>query len=188
MSTLHAERHLPTGQLVQVRLGNLTEEDTDAIVNAANELLLNGAGVAGAILRRGGDIIQDECDAYTEAHGPVPTGRAVATGAGALAARYVIHAVGPIWDGGQRHEPELLRSAIRSSLEIASELGLASVAFPAISSGIFGFPKGQCAQVFLETLPAFFAEQPGSSVREVRLTNIDQETTEIFAQALRALE
>src|SRR5262245_45744041 len=102
------EYRTPSGLLIQVRQGDLTAEDTVAIVNPANEWLLHGGGVAGAILRRGGDSIQDESDRWTDAHGPVSTGQVAVTGAGALPCRRIIHAVGPVWDGGGRGEEAAL--------------------------------------------------------------------------------
>ena len=130
----------PSIELIQ---GDITELTVDAIVNAANEHLQLGAGVAGAILRRGGDSIQRECDRIRHC----PVGGAVVTGGGALPARWVIHAVGPVWRGGQDGEEELLASAVRSSLARAEEIGARSVALPAISTGIYGFPLGRAAEI-----------------------------------------
>ena len=187
MPTLHVEHHLSTGQALQVYQGDLTEETTDAIVNAANESLLNGAGVAGAIIRRGGDSIQDECDQYTNTYREVPTGQVAVTSAGTLVPRYVIHAVGPIWQDGQHNEPALLQAAVLNSLAKADELQLTSIAFPAISSGIFGFPKDLCAQIFITTVLTYFQEHPKSMVQTVRFTNIDLVTTELFSRTLQTL-
>jgi O-acetyl-ADP-ribose deacetylase (regulator of RNase III) len=127
------------GEKMQIDLvqGDITKEDVDAIVNAANEALAPGGGVCGAIHRRGGPSIAEECQRI----GHCPTGGAVATTAGDLPARFVIHAVGPVWRGGGAGEPELLASAYRSSLEEAVRVGARSVAFPAISTGIYGYPR-----------------------------------------------
>ncbi len=117
-------------------VGDLTQQRVDAIVNAANEALAPGGGVCGAIRRAGGDEIFDECARL----GGCATGDAKATGAGRLPARHVIHAVGPVWRGGREGEPELLASAYRRSLEVALDLGCRTVAFPALSTGIYGYP------------------------------------------------
>src|SRR6185295_13146168 len=121
--------------------GDITALDVDAIVNAANEHLQLGSGVAGAIRRRGGPAIQRECDRI----GHCPVGGAVVTGGGDLPARWVIHAVGPVWRGGSAGEEDLLASAVRSSLERAEEIGAKSIALPAISTGIYGFPLDRAA-------------------------------------------
>ncbi len=168
----------PDGRIVEVVWGDLTEEEVDAIVNAANEHLAHGGGVAGAIVRRGGRVIQDESDGWIRRHGPVPMGSAALTGAGSLPAKYVIHAVGPVWGTGD--EEHKLASAIVSALSIADVQRVESIAFPAISSGIFGFPKELCAKVFFDTIWRYFREHPESSVRKVRLTNIDKLTADIF--------
>ena len=150
----------------------------DAIVNAANTGLAHGGGVAGAIVRRGGQTIQNESDRI----GRVATGGAAITGAGRLAARFVIHAVGPVW---REHTPgqadHLLAAAVTAALEIAHEKGLGSIAFPAISSGIFGFPKERCAWVMTEALVRWAAEHPDGGPRDLRFTLIDDTTLDIFA-------
>ncbi len=138
------------GATIELIRGDLTRMDTDAIVNAANEQLAHGGGVAGAIVSRGGSSIQKESDAWVAEHGPAVTGTAAITGAGTLEARYVIHAVGPVM--GQGDEDALLASATRAALERAEESGLKSIAFPAISTGVFGYPVDRCAQVMLDTL------------------------------------
>lgn len=157
--------------------GDITKQQVDAIVNAANEWLQHGGGVAGAIVRAGGHIIQEESNRI----GRVPTGGAAVTGAGALPARYVIHAVGPIWSNYTPDEADhLLASAVQSSLKRADELHLRSVAFPAISSGIYGFPKDRCARVMLSAIEDYFAQTPQSGVQEVRLVLFDDPTLEAF--------
>ena len=137
-------------QVIRIVQGDLTAEAVDAIVNAANERLAHGGGVAGAISRAGGPIVQRESDAWVREHGPVPTGSAAITGAGALPCRYVIHAVGPVWGSGD--EERKLASAVQSALDLADENDLRSVSMPGISSGIFGFPKPLCAEVMLRTI------------------------------------
>lgn len=129
---------LSSGHILSLWHGDITEESVDAIVNAANDGLVHGGGVAGAIVRKGGYVIQDESDRI----GRVPTGSAAITGAGSLAAKHVIHAVGPVWNGRTPEENDrLLASATTSALEIARERDLLSIAFPAVSSGIFGSRK-----------------------------------------------
>ncbi len=170
---------LPGGVKVEVVHGDITEEKVDAIVNAANERLSHGGGVAGAIVRKGGREIQEESNRWVKEHGPVPTGSAAITGAGRLPAKFVIHAVGPVWGSGD--EEKKLSSAIRSALDLASEKGVKSISFPAISSGIFGFPKDLCAKVFFDTLVDYFSKK-STSIELVRLTNIDEETSRIFKE------
>jgi len=146
--------------ILELVAGDITALKADAIVNAANEHLAHGGGLAGAIVRRGGPEIQRESDAWVHKHGRVPTGSAAITGAGKLPATYVIHAVGPVYDGTQRCA-ELLASALRSSLTLADEYGLISVALPAISTGIFGYPLEQAAQVLLSAAIAYLESETG---------------------------
>jgi len=175
------EHTTPAGQVIRVVQGDLTDEAVDAIVNAANEHLAHGGGVAGAIVRKGGYEIQEESSAWVAQHGPVRTGTAAITGAGRLPARYVIHAVGPVWAGGTRGEDEKLASAVRSALELADQHRLRSISMPGISSGIFGFPKERCARIMIETVRRYLEEHPGTSLREINFCNIDATTAEIFA-------
>ncbi len=187
MSTLKAEYRTQSGQVVQVRYGDLTQEEADAIVNAANSHLAHGGGVAGAIVRRGGRLIQEESNRWVREHGIVPTGEVAVTGAGNLPSKYVIHAVGPVWHGGNRNEDQLLRSALWNSLMKAQEMKLTSIALPAISSGIFGFPKDRCARILIQTALDFCAQYPDSPLREIRFTNIDQPTVSLLQAELQKL-
>lgn len=132
--------------------GDITRESLDAIVNAANSTLMGGGGVDGAIHRAGGPAILDECREIVARISRLPAGDAVATTAGRLPSKYVIHTVGPVWRGGGQGEPETLARCYRSSLQVADELGLASIAFPAISTGIYGYPMDAAALVAMTTL------------------------------------
>lgn len=183
MSELIHETMLASGVRLSVRRGDLTEEAVDAIVNAANEHLQHGGGVAGAISRKGGPSIQRESNQV----GIVETGTAAITGAGDLPCRYVIHAVGPIWSHYDEFEADrLLASSVECSLDLAAARSLASVAFPAISSGIYGFPKDRCAEIMLRTVVSWFAGNTTESVRNVRFVVIDQATFDAFDAAWRA--
>lgn len=180
MAELLASHTLPSGHILRVVAGDLTQEPVDAIVNAANEWLAHGGGVAGAIVRRGGLEIQWESDAWVEAHGKVATGDVAVTGAGRLPAKRVIHAVGPVWNGGDDDEPDELRAAAAHSLEAADAHGCGSLAMPAISSGIFGFPKALCAEILVDAAVDYFGQHPASGVAELRFTNIDRPTVAVF--------
>lgn len=174
------EHTTPAGQVICVVQGDLTEEHVDAIVNAANEHLAHGGGVAGAIVRKGGYEIQQESSDWVARHGPVRTGTAAITGAGKLPARFVIHAVGPVWAGGARGEDDKLASAVRSALALADAHHLQSISMPGISSGIFGFPKERCARIMIGTVREYLTAHPDTSLREIRFCNIDSQTAEIF--------
>jgi O-acetyl-ADP-ribose deacetylase (regulator of RNase III) len=169
-----------TPQCVQIRLvhGDLTEEDVDAIVNAANTQLAHGGGVAGAIVRRGGAAIQQESDAWVREHGPVTHTHPAVTSAGDLPCRWVIHAVGPLW--GEGDEDAKLSAAVKGALETASERGFASLSMPAISTGVFGFPKERGARVILDAIVDFLGRSPETSLKDIRITVIDRKSVNIF--------
>lgn len=145
-------------RVIELHQGDITDETVDAIVNAANARLAGGGGVDGAIHRRGGPTIKEETDRrYPQG---CPTGSAVISTAGQLAAQYVIHAVGPVWHGGQRGEAELLAGAYRRSLELAAEHGCRSIAFPSLSTGAYRFPMDQASRVALSTARQYLLEHP----------------------------
>ncbi len=168
---------------VQLVQGDITQEHVDAIVNAANAQLKHGGGLAGIIVRKGGRVIQEESDAWVRKYGPVPHDRPAYTTAGRLPARYVIHAVGPVWRGGGHGEDQALAAAVRGSLERAEELGCRSIALPAISTGIFGFPKDRAARINLNTVREYLEARPQTSLRQVRIVLYDDATAQTFASA-----
>ncbi|MGN9757343.1 O-acetyl-ADP-ribose deacetylase [Streptomyces sp. SD31] len=169
---------MTTLRLVQ---GDITRETADAIVNAANSSLLGGGGVDGAIHRRGGPAILAECrELRASRYGKgLPTGQAVATTAGELDARYVIHTVGPVWSSTEDRS-DLLASCYRESLRVADELGARTVAFPAISTGVYGWPMDDGARIAVETVRA-----ADTAVEEVRFVLFDERAYEVFARHVR---
>ena len=184
VSELVVEMKLDGGTSLQVRHGDLTVEPVDAIVNAANERLDHASGLAGAIIKRGGQSIQEESDEIYHSSGKTLEGNVAVTGSGNLSCKIVIHAVGPIWNTGNDGEPLLLQMAVRNSLEKALELNLKSIAIPAISSGIFRFPKQLCAEIMIDTCVEFAKQNP-DGLLEIHLTNFDRETVDIFAAELK---
>lgn len=171
------------GQTIELVVGDITKQQVDAIVNAANSRLAGGGGVDGAIHRAGGASIMEETDRrYPEG---CPTGSAVISGAGDLPANYVIHAVGPVWHGGDRNEPQLLANAHRRCLELALENNCQSVAFPALSTGVYGYPKDRAGRDALRTVIQFLNEHGRPAV--VRFVLFDQSSYEEFATALAEL-
>ncbi|MCC7360990.1 MAG: macro domain-containing protein [Anaerolineales bacterium] len=177
---------LPNGARVALEHGDLTEAAVDAIVNAANAELQHGGGVAAAIVRRGGRVIQTESDAWLAAHGPAGHDRPALTQAGQLPARAVIHAVGPLWRGGGHGERAALQAAYAGALALAAEQGFASVAFPSISTGLYGYPVAQGAAIAAQAVADYFTHHPAGPVREVRFVLIDAPTVAAFQQALAA--
>ncbi len=159
--------------------GDITDEAVDAIVNAANHSLLGGGGVDGAIHRRGGPQILAECRQLREREFPdgLPTGQAVATGAGQLAARWVIHTVGPTW-AKTKDKSGLLEDCYRNSLRLADELGARTVAFPAISAGVYRWPMDDAARIAITTV-----RESGTAVDEVRFVLFGQQAYDIFTAA-----
>jgi len=164
--------------------GDITQQATDAIVNAANSSLMGGGGVDGAIHRAGGPAILEGCRQIVARQGRLPAGRAVITTGGNLPARHVIHTVGPVWHGGDKGEEELLESAYRESLKLAAENNLTSISFPSISTGAFGYPVAQAAITALGTATAFLRDK-ATSLREVVFVLYDSRTYEVYAAALQ---
>lgn len=158
--------------------GDITQQDTEAIVNAANEQLRVGGGVDGAINRAGGPKIQEEARKI----GHCPTGQAVITTGGNLKAKYVIHTVGPIYRDGRQGEPELLASAYRESLKMASVRGIKSLAFPSLSTGVYGYPVADAAKIALTTVQNYLSEHP--EIQLVRFVLFGKPTYEAYARAL----
>ena len=181
MSQVHYSHTFASGLIFEIADGDLTDEPLDAIVNAANAYLQHGGGVAGAILRRGGSTIQEESDAWVRTRGPVPFGRPAVTGAGTLPSKYVIHAVGPRW--GEGDEEYKLFAAVKGSLNAAEDLHLKSVALPAISTGIFGYPRQRAASVILKAILAWSDGHPTPSLDLVRLILVDYSAVKDFLAA-----
>lgn len=163
--------------------GDITTLVVDVIVNAANSSLLGGGGVDGAIHRKGGSQILEECKAIRNRQGKCKTGDAVYTSAGLLPAKYVIHTVGPIWNDGKNKEPELLSSCYRKSLEIAASLLARSIAFPNISTGVYGFPKAEAAQIAIATVKEYI-DNENKNIEEVIFVCFDDENYRLYQSIL----
>lgn len=178
MNKMIAEVFLSKKITLQLIQGDITQEDVDAIVNAANSQLQHGGGVAGAIAHRGGAKIQIESDKWIETHGPIKHTTPAYTSAGKLNARYIIHAVGPVWGSG--NEEKRLSVTLTCALQLADELDIKSLALPAISTGIFGFPRELAAKITLTTIHNYFVTNPASELSLIRLTLFDQPTLDAF--------
>ena len=174
------EVQIGTSKLMIVE-GDITREETDAIVNAANSGLKGGGGVDGAIHRAGGPAILEECRKI----GYCPTGQAVITTGGNLKAKYVIHTVGPVYRGGGRNESELLKSAYLESLKLASKKGLKSLSFPAISTGAYGYPVSEAACIALKTTIDYLEEH--ADIERVRFVLFSKPAYDVFAEELKKL-
>jgi O-acetyl-ADP-ribose deacetylase len=182
MKILPLQLQLTLTTTLIIKQGDLTQEPVDVIVNAANQHLQHGGGIAWAIVRRGGASIQKESDAWVHQHGLVNHQKPAVTGAGKMPCHYVFHAVGPVWGSGD--EENKLHAAIYGCLQEAAERKLTSIAFPAISTGIFGFPKELAASIFFTTFQQFFTNFPENTIRDVRLVLFDQPTIQAFLTSL----
>ncbi|MHB0975781.1 MAG: O-acetyl-ADP-ribose deacetylase [Candidatus Aquicultorales bacterium] len=165
--------------------GDITKQEVDAVINAANSSLMGGGGVDGAIHRAGGPEILEECKRIVAKIGRLPAGRAVITTGGELPAKYVIHTVGPVWSGGDRNEAETLASAYTSSLRIACDRSLRSLAFPSISTGAYRYPLEEASAVALGAVAAFVRDN--DCPLEARFVLFDKRTYAAYERALAAL-
>src|SRR5262245_13969184 len=181
MNVVLVDHVFPTGQTIQIIQGDITTEEVDAIVNAANEQLRHGGGVAWAISKKGGPTIQKESNDWIHQHGEVPHAHPAWTSGGLLPAKYVIHAVGPVCGDGDGDNN--LDDAVTGSLRLADELHLDSIAMPAISTGIYGFPKDRAAGIIFSAIEKYFAENSSSGLNIVKLVLFDQPTVDVFVQS-----
>ena len=181
----------PTGKLKSKKLGNttlvlpqgdITNQRTDAIVNAANSSLMGGGGVDGAIHRAGGPAILEDCKKIRAKQGRLPTGEAVITTGGNLLSKYVIHTVGPVWKGGSQNEARLLGNCYFNSLKLAEEKGIETISFPSISTGVYGYPVGEAAIVALNAVIDYLDHSRG--IKEVIFVLFDARTYEAYERAL----
>jgi len=173
--------------VLQIIRGDITEIEADAIVNAANSSLMGGGGVDGAIHRKGGPRILEECKRIRETEWPdgLPTGKAVITSGGNLKAKHVIHTVGPVWLGGFHVEEELLKQAYRNSLKLAVAKGLKVVAFPSISTGAYGYPVGEASRVALNTVKDFLEKE--DKLERVILVLFSESDLQLYLETARSI-
>src|SRR4030042_2319698 len=169
---------------VSIIQGDITKQATEAIVNAANSSLMGGGGVDGAIHRAGGPTILEECKEIVARQGRLPTGQAVITTGGNLKAQYVIHTVGSVWHVGSGNEAELLRSAYRECLKLASDNKLASISFPSISTGAYGYPVDEAARIAVSAVVSFLKEK-ATSLAQVVFVLFDYRTCQSYCSALQ---
>lgn len=189
MNIVLVERILPTGQTFQIVQGDITAEVVDAIVNAANEHLQHGGGVAWTISKKGGPAVQKESNDWIRDHGPVSHSAPAWTSGGLLPSKFVIHAVGPVWGdtpsaGAGSDEDNKLAQAVTGSLRVADELKCSSIAMPAISTGIYGFPKDRAAGIVFSTIEKYF-EKSSSNLKIVKLVLFDKSTVDAFLNQWR---
>jgi O-acetyl-ADP-ribose deacetylase (regulator of RNase III) len=176
------EQRFANGRRMLAEAGDITRVHVDVIVNAANSALVGGGGVDGAIHRAGGPSIMRELDEIRPRIGQCPTGSAVATSAGKLDAKFVFHAVGPVYRDGKHGEPELLASCYATCLRMADERGARTIAFPAISTGVYGYPAAEAAQIAVETVRRYLASAQ-TSVEQVRFVVFGEEARRAYEQA-----
>ncbi len=170
-------------QRIEIIRGDITKLKADAIVNAANSSLMGGGGVDGAIHRAGGPVILNECKKIVAKQGGCPTGEAVITTGGNLPAKFVIHTVGPVWNGGKRNEQEKLADCYRNSLRLAVENNLRIIAFPNISTGVYGYPKKEAAEIAVQTVTEFL--QTNSSIISIYFVCFDEENFQLYQSLLK---
>lgn len=168
---------------IKVQRGDITTLRVDAIVNAANSSLMGGGGVDGAIHRAGGPEILAQCKEIVRRQGECPTGEAVITTGGSLPSKYVIHTVGPVWRGGGQHEAELLASCYRNSLKLAEEHHCKTIAFPNISTGVYGYPKEEAAKIAVTTVTDYIGRS--GTIERVIFICFDQENYELIRSCVR---
>ncbi|HXK07387.1 MAG TPA: O-acetyl-ADP-ribose deacetylase [Verrucomicrobiae bacterium] len=173
-----------TGRKIALKEGDITRIPVDAMANAANAALAGGGGVDGAIHRAGGPAIMRELDAIRRVQGGCPTGSAVATGAGNLPAKFVFHAVGPVYRDGKHGEPELLAACYRKCLELAEERGVRTISFPAISTGVYGYPASEAAAIALREVKQHL-ERPDASVETVIFVLFGKPAFDVYAAAMK---
>lgn len=173
---------MPEKKDIQVVRGDITRIETDAIVNAANSSLMGGGGVDGAIHRAGGKVILEECKAIVARQGRCPTGEAVITTGGKLPAKYVIHTVGPVWHGGRNREEEKLANCYINSLNLAKANQLTSIAFPNISTGVYGFPKAEAARIAVRSIQNFIRNC--TTIKQVIFVCYEQENFDLIKKYL----
>jgi O-acetyl-ADP-ribose deacetylase (regulator of RNase III) len=176
---------LGEGSTIELVEGDITRQSVDAIVNAANSSLMGGGGVDGAIHRAGGREILEECRKIVAEHGSLPAGRAASTTAGQLPAGFVIHTVGPVWHGGEHGEPETLASCYREALGVADKLRLTNIAFPSISTGVYGYPVERAAEIALQTVAITLPDL--RNVRDVRFVLFSNADFKTYTRALESL-
>jgi O-acetyl-ADP-ribose deacetylase (regulator of RNase III) len=176
---------LPNGRELELMQGDITQVPADAIANAANSGLLGGGGVDGAIHRAAGAAIMRELDDIRDEQGGCPTGGAVVTSAGRLPAKYVFHAVGPVYSDGSRNEPDLLASAYRSCLALADEHRATSLSFPSISTGVYGYPVKEAAEIAVNTVLQYLSSE-ASTLKRVVFVLFDPRTLSAYEEALQA--
>ena len=166
--------------IIELVLSDITDMDTDVIVNAANSSLMGGGGVDGAIHNKGGSLILEECKKIRETNYPqgLPTGEAVITSGGKLKTRFVIHTVGPVWNGGNHNEPQLLRKSYYSSLALASRKGLSSISFPSISTGTYNYPIKEASIIALKTIKDFVIKN--SEIHKVVMVLFSKKTFNVY--------
>ena len=167
---------------IEIIQGDITRQRVDAIVNAANSSLMGGGGVDGAIHRAGGPSILEECKKIVSKQGGCPTGEAVITTGGNLPAKFVIHTVGPVWSGGRNNEPEKLSNCYRNSLRLAVENNLGTIAFPNISTGIYGYPKKEATQVAIKTVIGYLKND--HFITKVYFVCFDEENFQLYRSLL----